>query len=192
MIEFVLVLIVALFGDPDASAGAGADAGAGAGGNGAPQQAAAAPPSSGTAKAPAAAAGPADQDRARQSYAAEPQDPTGRFTTAVEVRPILAMTRNNWVAVRDWDGRDLLYVTHILGWRCGLVALHVGINGAPAEAWPLPPCLEDTNAPNAITDDAVIYKSYPAGSIESVLVEITYDDLSTDRAEFERKTIQMP
>ncbi|MCC1491567.1 hypothetical protein J1C49_03000 [Cognatishimia sp. F0-27] len=132
------------------------------------------------------------QARARSAFTAEPQEPTGRFTTAVEVKPILQATQANWVAVRDWDGQDLLYMTHILAWRCGLKAAHVGINGAAPEAWPLPPCLEETNAPNAIPQDAVIYQRFPAGSIERVVVELTYDDLSTGRAEFERKMIQMP
>ena len=83
---------------------------------------------------------------------AEPQVPTGQFTTAVEVKPILGMTRGNWIAVREFDGQDLLYVTHLWAWRCGLVELKLGINGAPPEVWPLPECHLDQGAPNGITE----------------------------------------
>ena len=33
-----------------------------------------------------------------------------------------------WVAVRDYDGQDLLYVTQILAWRCGLARLQSAVN----------------------------------------------------------------
>ena len=38
---------------------------------------------------------------------AEDQTPTGKFTTATEVKPILAMTLANWIGVWEWNGNDL-------------------------------------------------------------------------------------
>ncbi len=126
-------------------------------------------------------------------YQAESQVPTGRFTTATEVKPILEMTRANWIAVREYDGKDLLYLSHLMSWRCGLVAIHVSMNGGPLEEWPMEACHEDTNAPNAMTDDpTAIYKSYPLGSIETIKVEITYDDLTADTATFDRRGAMIP
>jgi hypothetical protein len=136
---------------------------------------------------------PAETSAPVSTFAAEEQVATGRFLTALEVKPILTATRGNWVALRDWEGQDLLYVTHLWSWRCGLVAMRVGVNGEAPQDWPLPPCHADTNAPNAITsDDGLPYRAYPAGSIETVTVEITYDDLTPDAVTFPRAAVLMP
>ena len=138
-------------------------------------------------------AAPAFLAPAPGAAAAEPQIPTGRFTTATEVRPILNATRGNWVALRDFNGQDLLYLTHLWAWRCGLAELRIGINGAPPAPVPLPPCHLDQAAPNAITEsDGLPYLSFPRGSVARVEVQITYDDLGTDGARFDRAAVLMP
>ncbi len=109
---------------------------------------------------------------------AEPQTPTGRFTTATEVRPILNATRGSWVAVRVWEGRDLLYVTQLWSWRCGLLEMKIGINGAPPEVWPLPECHMDQPMPGAILEeDGLPYREYGVDEIRRIVVELLYDDL---------------
>ena len=125
----------------------------------------------------------------------EDQTPTGTFTTATEVRPILDMTKSNWVALREYDGQDLIYFTHLFGWRCGLWDLRYGINGAPATTVvPMEPCYEDTGTPNAMTDVAnfLPYVAHPLGSVERISVEIVYDDGETDAALFDRSAVQIP
>lgn len=131
---------------------------------------------------------------APETRAPEPQVPTGQFTTAVEVRPILEMTQGQWIALRDYDGKDLLYFTQLLSWRCGLWEIRYGINGAPAsEVLPLEPCHDGTASPNALTSvDYPIYLEFPAGSIASVTVAITYDDGTTAEATFDRAQVLMP
>lgn len=123
---------------------------------------------------------------------AEPQVATGKFTTALEVKPIMQATRPNWVAVREYDGNDLIYMTQLLSWRCGLARISYSINGGPMLEWPMPPCQLDTNAPNAIPSDAKIYEVHPPGSIQTVDIELIYDDLSGDAAHYERNQIRMP
>jgi len=130
---------------------------------------------------------------AATGFEAEPQTPTGKFTTAAEVKPILGMTRGNWVAVREFEGRDLLYVTHLLSWRCGLHEIRFAVNDGPMQVWKMPPCLTDTAQPNAIpTEGGLPFREYDLGSIESVSVELLYDDLSTESARFERQEVLMP
>lgn len=127
--------------------------------------------------------------------APEPQEPTGQFTTAVEVRPILEMTKGNWVAVRDYDGQDLLYFTHLLSWRCGLWDITYGLNGNPADTvFPMEPCNTDFPQPNAMIDvvNYLPFVTYPAGSIESVTVQIIYDDGTADSVHFNRNEILTP
>jgi len=139
-------------------------------------------------QAPDVAAAPA-----APALVAEPQVATGQFTTALEVRPILGATRNSWVAVREFDGQDLVYVTHLWAWRCGLARIEFSVNGAPLEEWPMPACHTGTAMPNAVTaDDGLPYRVFPLGSVGEVSVRITYDDLGVEEASWQRAQVLMP
>lgn len=129
---------------------------------------------------------------ASQDYVAEDQTPTGKFLTATEVKPILGATKANWIAVREWEGRDLLYFTHLLSWRCGLHEIRYQVNDGPQEIWAFPPCDPATATPGAIPSDLAIYDSFPLGSVEQVAIELLYDDLTTESAMFERQAVLMP
>lgn len=125
----------------------------------------------------------------------EAQVPTGKFTTAIEIKPILGMTKSNWVAVRAYEGQDLLYFSHLLAWRCGLWDIRYGVNGAPAtEIVPMEPCNIETAQPNGLTD-VITYPPYvalPLNSVETVYIEVTYDDGTSDFAQFARPEILIP
>lgn len=124
---------------------------------------------------------------------AEPQTPTGKFTTAAEVKPILTATKGNWVAVRDYDGNDLLYVTHLWSWRCGLAAMAISVNNEPMQNWPLPPCHTQFSTPNAILeDDGFPYLKLKQGAVHSITIQVVYDDLSMDVATFQRGDVLIP
>lgn len=140
----------------------------------------------------AAVAGSGDDAALRDP---EPQVPTGKYTTAVEVRPILQVTRGNWVAVRDFNGQDLVYFTNLLSWRCGLWDIRYGINGnLPEMVLPMEPCHADTSTPNALVqiDEFLPYIALPQGSVDSVTVEIVYDDGTSESASFERAEVLLP
>lgn len=138
--------------------------------------------------------GDAAQDApAPSGLVAEPQVATGQFTTALEVRPILNATKGNWVAVREFNGQDLVYVTHLWAWRCGLARIEFSVNGAPLEDWPMPPCHLGTAMPNAVTgEDGLPYRAFALGSVGSVSVRITFDDLGVEEASWSRAQVLMP
>ncbi len=125
----------------------------------------------------------------------EDQTATGQFTTAGEIKMILTATKPNWVAVRNYEGQDLLYFTNLLAWRCGLWGISYGINDeAPETELPLEPCHEGTNAPNAMTDieNYLPYVALRENSVETVTVQLMYDDGTSETAEYDRAAIQMP
>lgn len=116
-----------------------------------------------------------------------------QFTTAAEVKPILTATKGNWVAVREYDGKDLVYLTNLLAWRCGLDAIYYDINGNGEERWKTEPCYEGEATPNAQKGDGYLpFMSFPLGSVQSLTVRIVYDDGSGDAAKYQRKAILMP
>ena len=147
-----------------------------------------------TAQTPAAPAGVSiNQAVIPAGLVAEPQTPSGKFTTATEVKPILNATKGSWVAVREYDGKDLLYVTHLWAWRCGLAAMAISVNDEPMQNWPLPPCHLKYATPNAILDDdGLPYLSLKLGAVQKITIQIVYDDLSTDVASFERGNVLIP
>ena len=137
---------------------------------------------------------PTTEDAQETTEDPVPAAPTGNFTTAGEVRPILEATRANWVAIRDFDGQDLLYFTHLEAWRCGLTEIRFSVNSAAAaRVWEVEPCYEDTAQPNAIKlDGRVPYLQLPQGMISSVTVAVVYDDGEEDIQTFARQDILLP
>ncbi len=117
----------------------------------------------------------------------------GKFLTAAEVKPILNATKGSWIAVREYDGQDLLYFTHLLAWRCGLTSVRYALNGAKTtQDWPLTPCNEDSPTPAAIGEDQPIYLTQPLNSITAIQIDLIYDDDTTDSVTFERKSVLIP
>ncbi len=119
---------------------------------------------------------------------------SAQFMSAAEVRPILDATKGNWVGVRDFNGNDLLYFTHLTTFRCGLSEVRYGLNGEPATIpFPMEECYVNTNTPSAIHPDVhPPYVTLPSGSVQLVTVEIVYDDGSTDSVTFFRNEIVIP
>ncbi|MCK8463655.1 hypothetical protein MUY35_07315 [Aliiroseovarius sp. S1339] len=115
------------------------------------------------------------------------------FTTADEVRPILDATKGSWVAVREYDGKDLLYFTHLLAWRCGLDQILYSLNGQPERAFNAEPCYEDEPQPNAIkVADKPPYLEFDLKSIDLVTVRLVFDDGAESMKSYERAEIMTP
>lgn len=116
------------------------------------------------------------------------------FTTAAEVKPILQATKANWLALREYDGNDLLYFTQLESWRCGLSEIRFSVNSsAAAGVYEMEPCHEGEAQPNALRlEDHLPYVTLPLKMVNSVSVVIVYDDGSEDRMDYERAAILMP
>ena len=129
---------------------------------------------------------------ASESFEAEDQTPTGKFTTAAEVKQIVALTKANWVAVREYNGQDWVYATQLLNWRCGMHQMRFSINDGPMEIWEMPRCQLDMSTPNAFPEDDLPYRTYPPGHVQSIEIEVLFDDLDIDSARFERAQVLIP
>lgn len=115
------------------------------------------------------------------------------FTTAAEVKPILQATQATWVAVRTFNGQDLLYFTQIESWRCGLRELSYEVNGdGQRRTKEMEPCYDDTPAPNAFRLDSHLpYVTFAPDSVTNVSVTLTFEDGSTLSAQFPRNQIEL-
>ena len=71
------------------------------------------------------------------------------FTTAAEVKPILSATERAWIAMREYDGRDLIYFTNLLAWRCGASEVSCTVNDGALTPLATEPCSENSAEPNA-------------------------------------------
>ena len=91
-------------------------------------------------------------------------------------KTILPMIKANWIAFRNFDGRQLVYFTMLQSYRCGLSEVRFSVNDdGLGEYFPLPPC--DPQRPNEI--DAEKWPPYitmPLGTAEWVQVQIVYSD----------------
>ncbi|MGH1576332.1 hypothetical protein [Planktotalea sp.] len=122
------------------------------------------------------------------------QTPTGKFTTAAEVGSILEMTKDNWAAVREYDGQDLVYFTHVLSWRCGLKGAKYSINEEPLRDLEMPDCHMKFKQPNAMIDNdpLMTYKRYELGSVKSVRLDLLLDNLTVQSVTLQRENILIP
>ena len=115
------------------------------------------------------------------------------FTSAAEVKPILTATKPSWIALREYDGQDLLYFTNLLAWRCGVSTVRYQINAGEPVDLAMEPCHQNSVQPNALLMETIQpYLTFPLASVETVTVEVTYDDDTADTATYDRKAVLMP
>lgn len=115
------------------------------------------------------------------------------FTTAAEVKPILQATKANWIAVRLYDGRDLLYFTNLLAWRCGVSKIEYAVNGADMATFNAEPCYLDEPQPNALKVEGLdaILVAYPPETIETIDVKVIFGDNTVEEARYTRAEVQI-
>ena len=88
-------------------------------------------------------------------------------------RKILDMTKNGWVSFRDYDGKVLVYFTHLLSYRCALSEIAYGVNsGNTPSTFGVPEC--NAKDPFAVPDSKV-YIEVP-GASRYMTVQLTFKD----------------
>ena len=87
---------------------------------------------------------------------------------------LLDLTRGSWAYFRNFNGRQLIYFTHLEVYRCGITQVRYSLNGdALDREWKLQPC--DRKKPNQVTTDK-IYISLPLKTAQSISVRLTFTD----------------
>ena len=91
-------------------------------------------------------------------------------------KQILPLIKASWVAFRLYSGRQFIYFSNVLAYRCGLSELRYSINSdALDQRFPLPPC--DPTNPQAL--DAVKYPPFVTlapGTAKQVAVQAIFKD----------------
>ncbi|MEA1952907.1 MAG: hypothetical protein U9O24_00755 [Campylobacterota bacterium] len=91
-----------------------------------------------------------------------------------QMKQILNITQNSWVSFRDFNGKQLIYFTHLESYTCGIKEVHYSINSDDLnKTWELQPC--DSKNPMAITKE-LIYLTMPLDTAKSIAVQITFID----------------
>jgi len=91
-----------------------------------------------------------------------------------QMKQILNMTQNNWVSFRDFNGKQLIYFTHLESYTCGIKEVRYSINTDELDkVWELQPC--DSKNPMAVTKD-IIYLTMPLDTAKSIAVQVTFID----------------
>ena len=100
-----------------------------------------------------------------------------------QIKQILNITKNSWVSFRDFNGKQLIYFTHLESYTCGIKDVHYSINSDKLDkVWKLQPC--DSKNPMAVTKD-IVYLTMPLGTARSIAVQVTFMDGS--KSEIVRK-----
>ncbi|MEO1281967.1 MAG: hypothetical protein AAFV69_09550 [Pseudomonadota bacterium] len=112
----------------------------------------------------------------------EVQGPFRRRFNAAEshvanAKNVLENLTPNWLEGRDWDGRYLVYFSHLVSYSCALKEIRYGDDADTMDArWPLPEC--NLKNPYAVGNDAKIYKRYKRPPA-TLAVQLIYADGSS-------------
>ncbi|WP_394198444.1 hypothetical protein [Litoreibacter albidus] len=114
------------------------------------------------------------------------------FTTADGVKPVLELIRPQWIAIRPYEGQDLLYMTTLLTYRCGIEQIRFSYNGGDLQVWEGEPCYRDEASPMALKMDThVPYAVAPLDSLQTVTINLLFDDGTTMEHSYLRKDVQI-
>ena len=93
-----------------------------------------------------------------------------------QLKMMAEAAKAQWVAFRNWDGRQLIYFTIPVTYHCGLAEIRYSLNDKDlAERWPVPAC--NAQMPfNIDSDKDQIYLALDPGTVSAVSVQLVYAD----------------
>jgi hypothetical protein len=111
------------------------------------------------------------RDREQGPFAL-PFDPDAQLVQGI--KGILDVTRSSWLAFRDFDGKVLLYFTHLLSYRAALAEIRYGVDvESPDRTFAFGAA--DPRNPYAVDTDAPIWIEVPAGT-RYATVQVAFKD----------------
>ena len=91
-----------------------------------------------------------------------------------QMKKILNMTQNSWVSFRDFNGKQLIYFTHLEAYTCGIKEVHYSLNSDDLDkVWELQPCA--SKGISGVKKD-MIYLKLPLGTAKSIALQLIFTD----------------
>ena len=91
-----------------------------------------------------------------------------------QMKKILNMTQNSWVSFRDFNGKQLIYFTHLEAYTCGIKEVHYSLNSDDLDkVWELQPC--ESEGISSIKKE-MIYLTLPLGTAKSIALQLLFVD----------------
>ncbi len=114
------------------------------------------------------------------------------FTTSAGVKPILDLIKAQWIAIRPYDGKDYLYFSTLLVYRCGIEQISFAYNGGPFQPLDHEPCYRDEANPSALKVETHLpYVVAPLDSLQTIAIQLSFDDGTIMTQSYDRKAIQI-
>jgi len=91
-----------------------------------------------------------------------------------QMKKILNMTQNSWVSFRDFNGKQLIYFTHLEAYTCGIKEVHYSLNSNDLDkVWELQAC--ESKGISGVKKE-LIYLTLPLGTAKSISVQLLFVD----------------
>ena len=91
------------------------------------------------------------------------------------VKQVLKLSRNQWIQFRNYNGRQLVYFTLFVTYKCGLKEIRYSVNSEDLDKqFPLAECVPFV--PYNIGPNDKVYLTFEPGTAKTVSVQLVFDD----------------
>ena len=107
---------------------------------------------------------------------AAPTAAKAQMPPVAQLKTMAEAAKAQWVAFRNWNGKQWIYFTIPVTYHCGLTEIRYSLNSKDlAERWPVPEC--NAQMPfNVDPQKDRIYLALNPGSVSAVSVQLVYAD----------------